>query len=76
MPASPMRAGMRFRLREKIFAINLTKNESRTVYIPEGEVVDVVALRDDVGYVEVLWKDTAFFVFAAELETLGDAIPS
>ena len=76
MPSSPMRAGMHFRLNEKIFAIELAENESRTVYIPEGEVVDVVALRDDVGYVEVLWKDSAFFVFAAELETLGDAIPS
>lgn len=76
MPSSPMRAGMHFRLKEKIFAIELAESESRTVYIPEGEVVDVVALRDDVGYVEVLWKDTAFFVFTAELETLGDAIPS
>jgi hypothetical protein len=66
---------MRFQLKGKVFAVNLSGSERRTEYIPEGEVVDVVARRDDIGHVEVLWKSTAFFVSVVDLEKLGTAVP-
>jgi hypothetical protein len=73
-----MRAGMQFRLKGKIFAIDLREGERRTEYIPEGEVVDVVARvvaqPDDLGVVEVLWKSTAFLVFVADLKKLGEEV--
>jgi hypothetical protein len=71
-----MRAGIRFRLNAKIFAIDLTKGERRTtIYIPEGEVVDVVARRDGIGHAEILWKSNLFLVSLADLEKLGAAVP-
>jgi hypothetical protein len=67
----PIRAGMRFRLIEQIFAIELTENECQSTYIPKEEIVDVVASPDELGLVEVRWKNSAFVVFVPDLQRLG-----
>lgn len=66
---------MRFRLNGRIFAIDLTEGECRTTaYIPEGEVVDVVARRADINNAEILWNNTLFLVSVADLEKLGTTV--
>jgi hypothetical protein len=69
-----MLTGKRFRLNKDSLVI--ANSDHCTVTIPAGQVVRVISgpRPDDQRMVDITWKDSAFFMFAEDIERRGEEV--